>query len=111
MPQEDIEYIKQMAFGRLPIVQLVPVEKMSFPLLDWEAERFKKYQHEVNIDAKIKPLRAILDLNTNKAIIVTYFMDSDTCPFLKHAETQSVSGTPKISMDFSVSLKLACENE
>jgi Fe-S-cluster containining protein len=82
--EEDIEYIKQMAFGRLPIVQLVPVEKMSFPLLDWEAKRFKKWQQEVDIDAKIKPLRAILDLNTNKAIIVTYFMDSDTCPFLKN---------------------------
>ncbi|MFC2016571.1 YkgJ family cysteine cluster protein [Chloroflexota bacterium] len=83
MPKEDIEYIKQMAFGRLPIVQLAPIEKMSFPLLDWEAKRFKKYQQEVNIDAKIKPLRAILDLNTNKGIIVTYFMDSDACPFLK----------------------------
>lgn len=83
MPLEDLEYIKQMAFGRLPIVQLVPVEKMSFPLYDWEAKRFMEWQKEVNIDGKIKPLRAILDLNTNKAIVVTYFMDSDACHFLK----------------------------
>jgi Fe-S-cluster containining protein len=82
MPKEDEEFIKEMAFGKLPLVQLVPIEKMSFPLWDWEASRFKKYQQEVNIDAKIKPLRTILDLNTNKAIIVTYFMDSDVCPFL-----------------------------
>ncbi|MFH0868110.1 MAG: hypothetical protein V1831_02250, partial [Candidatus Woesearchaeota archaeon] len=83
MPEEDSEYISQMAFGRLPIVQLVPIEKMSFPLWGWEAKRFIEWQKEVNIDAKIKPLRAILDLNTNKAIIVSYFMDSDACPFLK----------------------------
>ena len=83
MPREDREFIEKMAYGKLPLVQLVPVGKMSFPLWDWEAKRFKKWQQEANIDAKIKPSRAILDLNTNKAIIVTYFMDSDACPFLK----------------------------
>ncbi|MFH1439494.1 MAG: hypothetical protein ABIG89_02945, partial [Candidatus Woesearchaeota archaeon] len=95
MPSEDKEFMKEIAYGKLPLVQLMPIEKTSFPLWDWEAKRFKKYQKEVNIDAKIKPSRGILDLNTNKAIIVTYFMDSDACPFLKHAETQSVSGVPK----------------
>jgi hypothetical protein len=82
MPSEDKEFMEKMAFGKLPLVQLVPLEKMSFPLFDWEASRFKKWQQEVNIDGKIKPLRAILDLNSNKAIIVTYFIDSDACPFL-----------------------------
>ncbi len=81
--KEDLEYIKQMAFGKLPLVQLVSAEKMTFPLYDWEAKRFLEWQKEVNIDAKIKPFRAILDLNTNKAIIITYFMDSEACPFLK----------------------------
>ena len=83
MPKEDGEFIKEMAYGKLPLVQLIPVENMSFPLWDWEAKRFKKYQDEVNIDAKIFPSRGILDLNSNKAIIVTYFMDSDACPFLE----------------------------
>lgn len=83
MPSEDKEVMEKLAYGKLPLVQLVPVEKMSFPLWDWEAKRFKTWQDEVNIDGKIKPSRAILDLNTNKAIIVTYFMDSDSCPFLK----------------------------
>jgi len=83
MPQEDKEFMKEMAYGKLPLVQLVPIEKMSFPLWDWEAKRFKKWQDEVNIDAKITPSRGILDLNSNKAIIVTYSMDSDACPFLK----------------------------
>ena len=83
MPREDKEFIERMAYGKLPLVQLVPIEKMSFPLWDWEAARFKEWQHEVNVDGKIMPSRGILDLNTNKAIIVTYFMDSDACPFLK----------------------------
>jgi Fe-S-cluster containining protein len=83
MPSEDIQFMKEMAYGKLPLVQLVPIEKMSFPLWDWEAARFRKYQQEAGIDAKIRPLRAILDLNANKAIIVNYFMDSDACPFLR----------------------------
>lgn len=83
MPREDKEFMQKMAYGKLPLVQLVPIEKMSFPLWDWEAKRFMEWQHEAKIDAKINPSRAILDLNSNKAIIVTYFMDSDACPFLR----------------------------
>jgi len=84
VPKEDREFIQQYAFGKLPVVQLVPVEQMTFPLWDWEAKRFAEWQDELNVDAGIKPLRAILDLNSNKAIILTYFMDSETdaCPFL-----------------------------
>ncbi len=86
IPKEDKEFIKEQAFGKLPVVQLVPVEQMTFPLWDWEAKRFMEWQHEANIDARVKPLRAIMDLNSNKAIILTYFMDGETdaCPFLKN---------------------------
>ena len=85
VPKEDREFMKERVFGKLPVVQLVPVEQMTFPLWDWEAKRFLEWQHEVNVDAKIQPLRAIMDLNSNKAIILTYFMDGETdaCPFLK----------------------------
>lgn len=85
IPKEDWQFIKEHAFGKLPVVQLVPVEQMTFPLWDWEAKRFMEWQKEVNVDARIKPLRAILDLKSNKAIILTYFMDSenDACPLLK----------------------------
>ncbi len=81
--EEDKKFLKEFAYGKLPLVQLAPIEKISFPLFDWEAKRFKEWEKELGIDAKIKPSRAILDLNTNKAIITTYFMDSDSCPFLK----------------------------
>ena len=81
--EEDKKFLKEFAYGKLPLVQLAPVEKISFPLFDWEAKRFREWQEEAGIDAKINPSRAILDLNTNKAIIVTYFMDYDSCPFLK----------------------------
>ena len=43
-----------------------------------------EWQREVKIDAKIAPSRAIYDLDSNKAIVVTYYMDSDDCPFLKN---------------------------
>ena len=65
-------------------VQLFPIDKLSLPLLDYEAKRFKQWAKEVNIDAKIKPAKVILDLNTNKAIITTYYIDYDSCPFLKN---------------------------
>ena len=83
IPKQDKEFLKENVFGKLPVVQLVPIEKMTFPLWDWEAKRFLEWEKEVN--ANIKPLRALFDLNSNKAIILTYFMDSETdaCPFLK----------------------------
>jgi len=88
VPKEDREFIKQHAFGKLPVVQLVPVERMTFPLWDWEAKRFEEWQHDANVDAGINPLRAILDLKSGRAIILTYFMDSETdaCPFLRDSK-------------------------
>ena len=85
VPKDDVDFLKEYAFGKLPVVQLVSFEQMTFPLWDWEASRFMQWQHDANIDARIKPLRAVMDLKTNKAIILTYFIDSvtDACPFLK----------------------------
>ena len=56
---------------------------MSFPLFDFEAKRFKEWEKEVKINAKIMPSRVVFDLNTNTSIIFTYYMDYDSCPFLK----------------------------
>ncbi|MBI2657505.1 YkgJ family cysteine cluster protein [Candidatus Woesearchaeota archaeon] len=85
IPKEDQEFIREFAFGKMPVVQLVPVERMTFPLWDWEAKRFMEWQKEANVNANIKPLRVIFDLKSNKAIVLTYFMDGETdaCPFLK----------------------------
>ena len=77
------EFMNEYAYGKMPLVQLIPVEKMSFPLWDWEAKRFMQWQKEVDIGTKISPSRVIYDLNTHKAIIVTYYIDSDDCPFLR----------------------------
>ena len=79
----DLEFLEEHAYGNLPIVQLNPIRKTSFPLWDWEAKRFMQWQKEAGIDARIMPSKAILDLNSNKAIIVSYHMDYDSCPFLK----------------------------
>ncbi len=83
MSEEEKKFLKEYAYGKLPLVQLVPIEKMSFPLFDFEAKRFKIWEKEVNIDAKLMPSRVVLDLNSEKSIIVTYYMDYDGCPFLK----------------------------
>ncbi len=85
IPDADKAFIEQYAFGKLPVVQLVPVERMTFPLWDWEASRFLDWSKEAGIDAHIKPLRAIYDQKSGKAIVLTYFMDSETdaCPLLR----------------------------
>src|SRR3989344_1153923 len=82
---DDKKFLQEFAFGKLPVVQLVPIEKMTFPLWDWEAKRFNEWQKEANVDANVKPLRVIFDLNSGRSIILNYFMDSktDACPFLK----------------------------
>ncbi len=86
--KDEKEFLKEHAFGKLPVLQLAPVERMTFPMWDWEAKRFLEWQKEANVNANIKPLRVIMDLNSNKAIILTYFMDSenDACPFLKNSK-------------------------
>lgn len=88
IPKEDQEFIREFAFGKMPVVQIAPVERMTFPLWDWEAKRFMEWQKEAKVNANLKPLRVIFDLKSNKAIILTYFMDSETdaCPFLKQGK-------------------------
>jgi len=66
----------------MPIIQLVPVEQMSLSMWDWEAKRLSKKAKELGINADIKPFRALYDLNTNKTIVMSYYMDHDSCPFL-----------------------------
>ena len=68
--KEDETFLREHAYGKMPLIQLIPLEKMSFPLWDWEAKRFREWEQDINVDAKIQPSRAILDLNENKAIII-----------------------------------------
>ncbi len=82
LSEEEEKFLKEYGYGKMPLVNVVPLEKISFPLWDWEAKRFKRWQKEVDIDAKIKPSRVVFDLDSNKTIIVTYYMDSDRCPLL-----------------------------
>ena len=93
--EDEKKFLEKYAYGKLPLVQLLPVEKMSFPLFDFEAKRFRQWEKEAKIDAKITPSRVIFDLNSGKSVIFTYYMDYNSCPFLKRSETQSVSGTQK----------------
>jgi len=81
--EDEKKFLKKYAYGRLPLIQLFPIERMSFPLFDFEAKRFKEWEKEININAKIMPSRVVFDLNSKKSIIVTYYMDYDSCPFLK----------------------------
>lgn len=79
----DKNFLKDFAYGKLPIISLVPIDKISFPLWDFEAKRFITESKRNHINSKIVPSRAIYDLKNNQTIIVTYSIDSDSCTFLK----------------------------
>lgn len=83
LAKEEQDFLRENAFGKMPLFQLVPLEETSFPLWDWEAKRFLEWQKEANIDAKIRPCRAVFDLDTNTTIVVSYHMNHSSCPFLK----------------------------
>lgn len=81
--EDEKKFLRKYAYGKLPLIQLFPIERMSFPLFDFEAKRFKEWEKEAKVDAKIMPSRVILDLKSGKSIIITYYMDYSSCPFLK----------------------------
>ncbi|MFH2027793.1 MAG: YkgJ family cysteine cluster protein, partial [Nanoarchaeota archaeon] len=86
--EKDKQFLKEFAYGRLPLVALKPVEELTFPLWDWEAKRFISQAEEKGIDHKIIPSRVMYDLNTNSTIVVTYAIDSASCTFLKDNKCQ-----------------------
>ena len=47
--ESSMNWLKEYAYGKLPIVSIIPVEKASFPLWDFEAKRFKRLAEEKGI--------------------------------------------------------------
>ena len=82
--EEDKEFIKTNFFGKMPIIQIFPIENMSLSIWEWEAKKLKKRAEELGIDASIKPFRVLFDLNKNESVIISYFLDHDNCPFLEN---------------------------
>ncbi|MDO8481136.1 MAG: YkgJ family cysteine cluster protein [Nanoarchaeota archaeon] len=81
--EAEKQFLLEYGYGKLPLVQLVPVEEMTFPLWEFEAKRFIDFSKELGIDAKIRPYRGVLDLQSNAFIVFNYQMNSKACPFLK----------------------------
>ena len=82
MQPEDRDFLKENLFGKMPIVQLVPIERMAFPVWDFQAKVLKEKAKELGIEDKIKPLQVIFDQKSKKSIVILYFKDDDFCPFL-----------------------------
>lgn len=81
--QEEKKFIEEYGYGKLPLIQLTPVDQITFPLWDFEAARFREYEKQFEVDAKIIPSRGVLDLKSDTFIIVTYQMSTENaCPFL-----------------------------
>lgn len=84
--EQEKEFIKNYFYGKLPVVQLEQPEKMTFPIWPWEARQIIEKAKQKGIDPKIKPLRAIFDLEREETIVTSYFIDSDECTFLDNED-------------------------
>ncbi|MBU0615047.1 MAG: YkgJ family cysteine cluster protein [Nanoarchaeota archaeon] len=89
LTEKQKKELRKYSFGALPMVSLIPVERIAFPLWDFEAKKLIKDATEKGIEHKIRPSRAIFDLDSNQAIIVSYSIDSDFCTFMKGNQCQS----------------------
>jgi len=96
MSKEEYELIRQVGYGGLPLIQLVSPDKLSFPLWPDEARKLRSKGQELGLsELRVIPLRAVFDLNTNTALIVTYLFDHDNCPFLQ----KNASGSSCLAYD------------
>ncbi len=84
--EDEKKFFEEYAYGKLPLVQLIPIERTSFPLWDWEAKRFQEGAKELNIDSKIIPSRGVFDQKEQRTIIFTFSIDSDSCTFLHNGQ-------------------------
>ncbi len=82
LSDDERSFMEEYGHGKLPLVQVTPTDQMTFPLWDFEAERFLLYGDEKGIDPKIGPSRGFYDLDTNRFVVVTYHINSKRCPFL-----------------------------
>ena len=80
--EEKKKFVEEYGYGKMPIVHVVPIDEISFPLWDFEAKRFKEYENDKKIDANIRPSKGIMDLNSDRFIVLNYHMNSEECPFL-----------------------------
>ncbi len=86
LQNRDVEFILEFGYGKTPLAYAVDAEKVTFPLWDTEAKRFLRYSKEIGIDVNIIPQKGILDLMSNKFIVLAYQMNHDSCPFLMNGK-------------------------
>ena len=95
---EDSEITKDF-FGKLPIVQLIQ-NKNVMPIFDWEAKALKEEAEKQKINVDIRPLRAVLDMDSNTAIILSYYIDAEKCPMLENNMCRVYDKRPLVCRQF-----------
>lgn len=100
LSSEDISYIKEIGYGKLPIVHLMPPSENSFPIWPFEYERIKEYCDSNGVLVDIIPGKAVFDLISNKTIVISYFLPHDSCPFHKDNRCIIYDVRPKVCRFF-----------
>lgn len=84
--EEDKEFLKDYCYGKLPIIITTPIDKITFPIWDFETKKIIEAKEKLNLDIKLYPSRVVYDLNKDIVIVISYSINADSCPFLQEGK-------------------------
>jgi Fe-S-cluster containining protein len=79
-PSEEKKEESQL--NLIPPFQLYP-KKDGLHLYEFEYKKLKKLAEDKGIKVKFSPFMILFDLNTDKCLVLDWFIDEKICPFLK----------------------------
>ncbi|MBI4018041.1 MAG: YkgJ family cysteine cluster protein [Candidatus Aenigmarchaeota archaeon] len=96
----NIRTLHQDAKEQRIIFRIPDNEGTGLPLWPWEAERLRKIAEERGIDASIEPLQFFYDKKGKQGVIVSYHLNSNSCPFYKPGECTVYGQRPHVCRMF-----------
>ena len=98
MDKNEEERIKRAIFMKTGVIYGFPLKKLGLSITFEEKTILEKAAARLKINIRILPKKIFV---TERGVIVyDYFIDSDSCPFLKNNNCQVYEIRPKICRDF-----------
>jgi len=75
-------------------------DKIGLPLWPWEADAIRKIAGERGIETKIEPLQFFYDKKSERAVIISWHLNHDSCVFYKPDECTIYEKRPHVCRMF-----------
>ena len=90
-----------MESGNQKLIFRVPEnDKIGLPLWQWEADNIRKIVGEQGIEVNIEPLQFFYDMKSEKAVIISWHLNHDSCVFYKPGECTIYEKRPHVCRMF-----------